>query len=74
MTNNTKKQHYVPQFLLRKFACFRKKRAEVWVLDKKSVQKFKSSVQDIGHENYFYEATSSDGHTELDPKVRPLIG
>ena len=35
----------------------------MWVLDKKSGQKFRASVQDIAHENYFYEATSTDGHT-----------
>lgn len=61
MSNNTKKQHYVPQFLLKKFASFRKKRANVWVLDKKSGQKFKASAQDVAHENYFYEAQSIDG-------------
>ena len=62
MPTNTKKQHYIPQFLLKKFAIVRKKRAEVFVLDKQSGQKFRASVQDIAHENYFYKATSTDGH------------
>jgi Protein of unknown function (DUF4238) len=82
MPTNTKKQHYVPQFLLKKFAYFRKKQAKVWVLDKQSGQKFSASVQDIAHENYFYEARSMNGHevaleefTEIvDGKGSSIIG
>lgn len=51
----TKKQHYVPQFLLRKFGTGKKNRERIWVLDKLTGKVFQASVKDIGHENNFYE-------------------
>ncbi len=51
----TKKQHYVPQFLLRRFGTGKKNREKIWVLDKLTGKVFQSSVKDVGHENNFYE-------------------
>lgn len=50
----TKKQHYVPQFLLKRFGTGKKNREKIWVLDKLTGNVFQSSVRDIGHENNFY--------------------
>lgn len=51
----TKKQHYVPQFLLKRFGTGKKNREKIWVLDKLTGKVFQSSVKDVGHENNFYE-------------------
>ncbi|WP_446008973.1 DUF4238 domain-containing protein [Candidatus Electrothrix sp.] len=59
----TKKQHYVPQFLLRRFGTGKKRREKIWVLDKSTGKVFQSSIKDIGHENYFYE------HEELSNNI-----
>ncbi len=50
-----KKQHYVPQFLLRSFAVGKKLKARLWVLDKRNASIFQASVNDVAHENMFYE-------------------
>lgn len=57
----TKKQHYVPQFLLRKFATKSKKNPQIWALDKKTQTVRLSSIRDVAHENNFYEYSSSNG-------------
>ena len=49
-----KKQHYVPQFLLRNFAIGQKSKAKLWVLDKRKGNVYQSSVHDVAHENLFY--------------------
>lgn len=61
LDSKPKKQHFVPQFLLRNFGLGRKNKARVWVYDKAGKKCFNASVRDVGHENLFYEATSSDG-------------
>ena len=53
MGNVPKKQHYVPQFLLKNWSQGNKKR--IFVFDKKSNKSFPSSVKNIAHENNFYE-------------------
>ncbi|NRA55430.1 MAG: DUF4238 domain-containing protein [Gammaproteobacteria bacterium] len=50
--NFPKKQHYVPQFLLRYFA---QNKNRVYVFDKKMNRTFPSNVKDVGHENNFYD-------------------
>jgi len=52
-----KKQHYVPQFILRNFAYGKSKK--IWVFDKRNGKSFSSSVKNSACENYFYE-TSED--------------
>lgn len=64
--SKAKKQHYVPQFLLRNFANGRKNKAKVWVLDKLQGKVFHSSVRDIAHENLFYEYDGEHGKYELE--------
>ena len=53
MSNVPKKQHYVPQFLLKNWSQGNKKR--IFVFDKKSNKSFSSSIKNIAHENNFYE-------------------
>jgi hypothetical protein len=57
----TKKQHYVPQFLLRKFASASGKNPKLWTLDKETKDIRFSSVRDVAHENQFYEHVDNDG-------------
>lgn len=56
-----KKQHYVPQFLLRNFAIGKKQKAKLWVLDKRNASIFQASVRDVAHENMFYEYRNEAG-------------
>jgi hypothetical protein len=57
----TKKQHYVPQFLLRHFSESAARKPKVWTLDKGTKEVRLSSVRDVAHENYFYECDDDDG-------------
>ncbi|MFW8590801.1 DUF4238 domain-containing protein [Glaciecola sp. 2405UD65-10] len=52
MNVETKKQHYVPQFLLNNWSCGKKKRLHIF--DKKESKSFCSSVRNSAHENNFY--------------------
>ncbi len=61
MPQRTKKQHYVPQFLLRQFAAGTRKNPKLWVLDKSTKEVRFHSVRDIAHENAFYEVSDPDG-------------
>ena len=62
-----KKQHYVPQFLLRGFASGPRKNPRIWVLDKRDQATRFHSVRNVAHENHFYEACTDDGtHIELE--------
>ena len=67
-----KKQHYVPQFLLRNFAVGKKQRAKLWVLDKKHASIFDASVRDIAHENLFYEYHGEAGSIEFESVLEKL--
>lgn len=57
----TKKQHYVPQFLLRRFCEPSRRVPKLWALDKKTQAIRLSSVRDVAHENQFYEYIKGDG-------------
>lgn len=57
----TKKQHYVPQFLLRNFAAGSRKTPKLWTLDKSTRNIRYSSVREVAHENHFYEHHDKDG-------------
>ena len=61
MPIRTKKQHYVPQFLLRYFATGTHKTPKLWVLDKRSKAVRYASIRDVAHENAFYEYNDPDG-------------
>ncbi|MGO9612924.1 MAG: DUF4238 domain-containing protein [Dissulfurispiraceae bacterium] len=70
--NKAKKQHYVAQFLLRKFATGKKNKAKLWVLDKKSGDVYLCAVRDVGHENYFYEYHGEGGDFEFEGLMQRL--
>ncbi len=59
--SQAKKQHFIPQFLLRNFAARKKNKARIWCFDKKSGRSYLCSVRDVAHENKFYESTNLDG-------------
>lgn len=67
-----KKQHYVPQFLLRNFAFGKKQKAKLWVLDKQTATVFHSSVRDIAHENLFYEYCGEAGTYDFEGVMEKL--
>ncbi len=67
-----KKQHYVPQFLLRNFSVGHKRKAKLWVLDKLKGEIYLSSVRDAGHENLFYEYHGEFGEVEREDLMQKL--
>ncbi len=67
-----KKQHYVPQFLLRNFANGRKNKAKIWVLDKRSGTVYPASIKDVAHENFFYEYHGDAGHIEYENLMQKI--
>lgn len=68
----TKKQHYIPQFLLRNFSKGRKSKAKVWVLDKRNGRTYLASVKNVGHENFFYEYHGESGDHELEELMQKI--
>ena len=58
-----KKQHFIPQFLLKNFASGKKNKAKIWCFDKKRGCSYVCSVRDAAHENKFYESTNLDEET-----------
>nr|WP_321269617.1 DUF4238 domain-containing protein [uncultured Tolumonas sp.] len=74
--NIPKKQHYVPQFILRNFTVGKKKK--IYVFDTKTQNTFTSHVREIGHENDFYNHPINGNQIEFDlgtleTQVAPLI-
>jgi hypothetical protein len=67
-----KKQHYVPQFLLRNFASTGKE--QLYVYDKKEGRCFRAKVQKIAAENGLYDLQSPDGKTSVEPMLSKLEG
>ena len=63
-------QHYVPRFLLRNF-CVGEEPC-LWVYDKKSDKKFKTSVERIAGERGFYEVTVGDVELSLEEGLSRL--
>ena len=66
-----KKQHYVPQFLLRNYA-FGKKTKRLHVFDKKTDRIYVSSVRDAGHENNYYNDETSLIENDTEIKLSEL--
>ena len=56
-----KKQHFIPQFLLRRFAHGKKGKDKLWVFDKSVGRSYMSNVKDAAHENRFYDGKNLDG-------------
>ena len=82
MSTETKKQHYVPQFLLKSWA--KGKANKINIFDKKEVRQFCSSVRDTAHENNFYneelfgygnktEAKLASLETETAPIIKKIL-
>jgi|TARA_Y100001937_G_scaffold65108_1_gene89108 hypothetical protein len=70
LNNTPKKQHFVPQFLLKNFV--QEKADRMYVFDKKKNHSFASNVKDIGHENNFYKDNVSDLGNKLEFKLSEL--
>ncbi|GAC20702.1 DUF4238 domain-containing protein [Paraglaciecola arctica] len=73
----TKKQHYVPRFILKNFSFGKGKK--IHVFDKLNNRTFVSSIIDAGSENYFYvdpveyETNTEDKLCELETQTAPII-
>lgn len=65
-----KKQHYVPQFLLKRFSFGNKN--HIYVFDKKNKKSFKSSVRDCASENGFYNLNINGEKYTLEYKLSEL--
>lgn len=50
--NHPKKQHYIPQFVLRRFV---DNKGKIWVFDKQTGRHFSSNVKNAASENGFYD-------------------
>lgn len=63
-----RKQHHIPQSLLRGFETpSTGKKTQVWVFSKR--KKFKSPTEDVAAERHFYSELSNDGTQTLDDKI-----
>jgi len=74
--NEPKKQHYVPQFLLKNFTLDKKNHINVF--DIKAGKSFSSHIKHIGHENNFYNHPVEGNQIEFDlckleSQVAPII-
>lgn len=58
-----KKQHYVPQFYLKRFTYDGER---LFVFDKIAQKQRVANVKDIAHENYFYDIPMESLHEEVD--------
>lgn len=79
MKTETKKQHYVPRFLLRNFTTSNKKN-QLFVFNKRTGKKFKTSPEQIAHENRFYDFELKNGtvsleslFTDIETRTAPII-
>lgn len=64
-----RKQHYIPQCLLKGFEAPSKgKKVKVWVF-KKGQQPYLSPTEDVAAERYFYSGTSNDYSLKLDNQI-----
>jgi len=61
MAKRVKKQHYIPQFLLRNFRIPGEEL--LWIFDKRTSKKFKSAVRDVASERYYNDAKIGDGYS-----------
>ena len=66
MKAEVKKQHYVPRFLLRNFTESSKKN-QLFVFNKRTEKKFRTSPEQIAHENKFYDFKLKQDKFSLEP-------
>lgn len=67
MSKRTKKQHYVPQFILRNFSNKNTKNNQIFVFNKKSGKTFSCSPENIAHENRFYDIEYDNKNIYYEP-------
>ena len=79
MTGIAKVQHYVPQFLLRKFG--NGKKDQLHVFDKHTIRSFRTNAKNVASESRFYDfridnedATLEPMLAELEGATKPLLG
>lgn len=65
-----KRQHYVPQFLLRGFAI--KGKGRVYAFDKQTGNVFEASLDRIANERAFYDIETPDGTASIEPALATL--
>lgn len=66
-----KNQHYVPQFLLRRFT---DENGQMHVYDKHRRKSFVSSTRNVASENYFYDFKVGDTDVSFDPAMDQVEG
>ena len=67
-----KVQHYVPQFLLRKFG--NGKKDQLHVFDKHTSRSFPSNAKNVASESRFYDFQIGEHEATLEPKLAELEG
>ncbi|MBU1568450.1 MAG: DUF4238 domain-containing protein [Proteobacteria bacterium] len=73
--NNAKKQHFVPRFILNRFALDPKaKNKQVFVFDKWEERDYLNSVKNVGCQNGCYNFEGVQGTMSLEPQLMQLDG
>lgn len=67
-----KVQHYVPQFLLRKFG--NGKKDQLHVFDKQTGRSFPTNAKNVASESRFYDFQIGEHEATLEPKLAELEG
>lgn len=65
--SHPKRQHYVPRFLLEKFA--RVASEQIFVFDKLTGKQFSANIKNAAAENGFYDVTFADGILTIEPAL-----
>lgn len=66
-----KNQHYVPRFILKRFA---ERKDQIWVFDKQTKKKFKTNIKNIAAETGFYDFTFEDIELTYEPSLGHVEG
>lgn len=72
MTGIAKVQHYVPQFLLRKFG--NGKKDQLHVFDKHTIRSFRTNAKNVASESRFYDFRIDNEDATLEPMLAELEG
>jgi Protein of unknown function (DUF4238) len=64
-------QHYVPQFILRNFAC-NPKGTQVWAFNKKTSKIFQANIRNVASEKGFYDVPIDGEEFSFDPTLTQL--
>lgn len=66
----TKKQHYIPQFLLENFSF--NERHQINAFDKETGKQWIANITDVAHENHLYDINTDKGTRSLEPAFAEL--